>query len=442
MATSVAIHESTDPSINAGQPTKTYWLAAIVLCGLSLLSGCGSSSGRTSAPPPTHDMPYIYSISPAIVMSGGSGGEFFIVGGGLGYGSIVTLNGAPRQTIFSEKGPNGPDLEVSLSAADLATPACNTLEVTNPAPGGGTSNAANLVVASTSSPIYVTDTNNRRVQVFDNNGNYVGQFSHSFDLPTGIALDCNGNVYVMDGNTHCVVDKFDSNGNFLLEFGQCVGAPGPGTFDNAGRVATDAAGNVWVTSPSYYYMQKYDSSGQFQSIICMASTGVPNCPVSTPIDVQPQGIAIDAVGSIFLINVDPSTGPNLIVFGNTGEYLNSISGLQITDSSNADWSNIEIASDAYGYGEVQVTDPSNNRVEVIDFLGINAFQFGSQGTGNGQFEGPAGIASDAAGNLFLTDVGNNRIEKFDISGTYLSQFGTSGSGNGQFAAPYGIAIVP
>src|SRR5579864_8511291 len=107
------------------------------------------------------------------------------------------------------------------------------------------------------SVVYVLDSANARVEVFDSKGNYLSQFGYSFSLPLGIARDSQGNVYVRDGNSNCSVDKFDSKGNFLLQIGGCFvagGGDGPGIFDNAGNLATDASGNVWVTSPDNHNM--------------------------------------------------------------------------------------------------------------------------------------------------------------------------------------------
>ncbi len=66
--------------------------------------------------------------------------------------------------------------------------------------------------------------------------------------------------------------------------------------------------------------------------------------------------------------------------------------------------------------------------------------WGTQGSGNGQFNGPKGIAVDSNGNVFVVDQGNNRIEKFSNTGVYISQWGSYGTGNGQFNSPYGVAV--
>jgi tripartite motif-containing protein 71 len=49
------------------------------------------------------------------------------------------------------------------------------------------------------------------------------------------------------------------------------------------------------------------------------------------------------------------------------------------------------------------------------------------------------VALDADGNVYVVDHGTHRIQKFTGTGTYLIQWGSLGSGNGQFSSPYGVA---
>jgi len=67
-------------------------------------------------------------------------------------------------------------------------------------------------------------------------------------------------------------------------------------------------------------------------------------------------------------------------------------------------------------------------------------QWGSKGTGDGQFDRPMGIAVDRYGNVYVADTGNSRIQKFDTSGYFITKWGSRGTGNGQFQGPYGVAV--
>ena len=67
-------------------------------------------------------------------------------------------------------------------------------------------------------------------------------------------------------------------------------------------------------------------------------------------------------------------------------------------------------------------------------------QWGTYGAGDGQFDGPGGMAVDASGNVYVADYGNHRVQKFTSTGAYVAQWGTHGSGNGQFNGPEGVAV--
>ena len=82
-----------------------------------------------------------------------------------------------------------------------------------------------------------------------------------------------------------------------------------------------------------------------------------------------------------------------------------------------------------------------NRVQAFDGVGTFLTKWGSTGSGPGQFEFPNSIAVDADGNEYVTDLGY-RVQKFTSSGAYLGAFGSSGSGPGQFNGIIGIAVDP
>jgi streptogramin lyase len=68
------------------------------------------------------------------------------------------------------------------------------------------------------------------------------------------------------------------------------------------------------------------------------------------------------------------------------------------------------------------------------------FAFGSQGSGNGEFNFPSAIAVDSGGNIYVADTFNDRVQVFNPSGVFQSTFGSFGTGNGEFSSPYGIAV--
>ncbi len=89
---------------------------------------------------------------------------------------------------------------------------------------------------------------------------------------------------------------------------------------------------------------------------------------------------------------------------------------------------------------IWVADGANHRVQKFNAKGQYVSKFGSFGSANGQFKTPVDIAIDASGNLWVTDAENARVQKFNSKGEYLSQFGVYGTGAGAFIEPTGIAI--
>src|SRR5262249_21743696 len=81
-----------------------------------------------------------------------------------------------------------------------------------------------------------------------------------FAGPLGIATDRAGNVYVSEysGNR---IQKFTADGAYVTQWGRQ--GERDGQFQRAGDIATDAAGNVYVVDGRSERVQKFTSDGRF-----------------------------------------------------------------------------------------------------------------------------------------------------------------------------------
>ena len=173
--------------------------------------------------------------------------------------------------------------------------------------------------------LFVTDDRLREVLVF--NANHQEEAAFGADVlgnPGGVAIDTeNRFLYVVD-TANDAVDVFDADSFKLL---RKIGTPGkkhqltdPGTFALPTNVALDGDGNVYVTDTLNARVQIFDADGNFISTFGKRGDG--------PADFdRPKGIAIDCDGHIWVVDaaqervkVFDRTGQLLIYFGGAGEY--------------------------------------------------------------------------------------------------------------------------
>lgn len=128
--------------------------------------------------------------------------------------------------------------------------------------GEGEFNQPSGLWISSSGKIFVADTFNHRIQVFDAKGKFLKIWAHSFFGPRDVVGDNNGRVYVVDTGNH-KVEIFDENGNFVKDFG------GHGTtdgkFDEPVGCVVDSKGNVYVSDSNNNRIEKFDPNGKFLS---------------------------------------------------------------------------------------------------------------------------------------------------------------------------------
>jgi DNA-binding beta-propeller fold protein YncE len=83
-------------------------------------------------------------------------------------------------------------------------------------------------------------------------------------------------------------------------------------------------------------------------------------------------------------------------------------------------------------GRVYVADQFSHAVQVFSSAGRFEAQWGSFGSGPGQFGAVGGLAVDSGGNVYLVDSSHDRVEKFTAVGAFIGSWGSSGSRTGQF----------
>jgi len=94
-------------------------------------------------------------------------------------------------------------------------------------------------------------------------------------------------------------------------------------------------------------------------------------------------------------------------------------------------------------GSLYVADTHYHRVMVYSPAGKLLRQFGTYGTGDGQFIYPTDVAfaRDGSGRLFVSEYGgNDRVCIYTAGGKFLGSFGSSGSGAGQFSRPSAVRV--
>ena len=111
-----------------------------------------------------------------------------------------------------------------------------------------------------------------------------------FSLPTNIAVDQDGNVYVTD-SLNFRVEIFDADGNFVSQFGQHCDAIG--CFERPKGIAVDSDGHIWVVDSNLALVEIFNRDGEL-----LAYIGGPGRSLGRFND--PMGIAIDKNNRVFV----------------------------------------------------------------------------------------------------------------------------------------------
>lgn len=334
-------------------------IVAVVLAAFACLTGCGDSGTRHLTPQATTRI-------------------------------AVADRGNNRVLLYNAPLGTGESATVVLGQADFigATPAVSATGMSSPAD----------IAEDRAGNLYVSDSTNNRILQFKppfTNGMsaslVIGQpdfvtgtssvTRSGLSGPLGLALDGNGNLWVVDDGNSRVL-QFKPPFATGMSASQVIGQPDFTTSTAAttasglgfpGFIAFDAAGNLWVTDGGNNRALKFAApltSGMSASLVIGQSVfnfgGV--ATTATGLD-NPAGIAFDSAGTLW-----------------------------ISDSFN---------NRVLGYSE-----PLTSGMAAGVVLGQADFTSSGAAASQSGFTTPFGIAFDSQGNLAVADTRNNRVAEF------------------------------
>jgi streptogramin lyase len=90
---------------------------------------------------------------------------------------------------------------------------------------------------------------------------FISKASGPFNLPTGVAIASNGDIFISDGYGNARVHKFNSKGELLLSWGEP--GPGKGQFRLPHNIWIDNTDRIWIADRENHRVQIFDTNGTF-----------------------------------------------------------------------------------------------------------------------------------------------------------------------------------
>ena len=165
-----------------------------------------------------------------------------------------------------------------------------------------------LAIDTSNRFLYVVDTQQDQVIVYDadtlkllrrigtGGKNHFLTTPGDFGAPQGVAVDQDGNVYVTDTMNNRV-EIFDADGNFLSTFGKA--GDGPGYFARPKGIAVDGDGHIWVADEMQDRLQVFNREGQLLTYVGQGHGDLPGQFKSL------IGVAIDKQNHVFTTEQEP-----------------------------------------------------------------------------------------------------------------------------------------
>lgn len=268
-----------------------------------------------------------------------------------------------------------------------------------------------------------------------------------FMRPMGVACDSQGNMYVTDSlqNRVCV---FNKDGRYLFQFGGIgVAWPTqgtlatwkPGLFNSPYGIDIDDRGDIYVVDCQNQQLQVFNGSGKFlrsfpkpwQKVGEHGGGGRGEGLYPTTLDVRGDYVYVCDAYQIVTYKRD---GTFVRQFGKPGRSAGHM------DRPNG----IVVGSD----GTIYVSDSNHYRLQAFSPEGKLKWEVGNTpanaldiSENSREFGLPRGLAIDGKDNVYVTDAFHFSIEVYDKNGHKIGEVGDRGVSPGQFNFPNDICIT-
>ena len=266
-------------------------------------------------------------------------------------------------------------------------------------------------------------------------------------VPTGVALDAGGNLYIADNENSRIRKVTAATGIITTVAGNATQGFGDGAAATAASlafpegVAVDAGGNLYIADSAYHRVRKVAAGTGVITTIAgdgsYGSGGDGGAATSASFS-YPTGLAIDGIGNLYIADafanrvrkVTTATGIITTVAGNGSDTFSgdggaaTNAGLPVGDVAIDSSGNLYIA----GYSRIRKVTAATGIITTVAGNGIGGF------SGDGGPATSAGLAArfvavDGSGNLYASAYDHARVRKIGAATGIITTVAGNGSPN-------------
>lgn len=231
--------------------------------------------------------------------------------------------------------------------------------------------------------------------------------SEGLALPSDVAVGGDGRIYVVDSGNHRIA-VFERGGKRLFTFGSH--GSGPGQLRDPVGIGIDASGKVYVADKGNHRIQIFAANGTYARALAVKAGGK---------NVAPVDVAVDAAGKT--VYVTGNSNHKVMAFSPEGRLLYQWGGEGMNRGEFRYPATIVVGAD----GRVYVVDVLNTRVQVRDPNG-SFYTVGEWGVLPGQLFRPKGVALDRRGRVYVSDSYLDVVQVFNNAYQFLYVLGSGG----------------